>query len=109
LPQQPRRQSRRLDDGGEKVGFTAGTKDRQEAHAALRRPKAATLFSLITEYKGSADYRRLAPSSLRAYAHYLKIIEDEFGDMPLAALEDRRVREEFKGAARSICKHAAEG
>jgi hypothetical protein len=67
------------------------------------------LFSLITEYKGSADYRRLAPSSLRAYAHYLKIIEDEFGDMPLAALEDRRVREEFKGAARSICKHAAEG
>lgn len=68
----------------------------QEAHAALRRPKAGTLFSLIAEYKGSAEFRRLATSTVRAYTHYLKIIEDEFGDMPLAALEDRRVRGEFK-------------
>lgn len=81
---------------GDQPGSPAFVLAYQEAHAALRRPKAATLFSLIAEYKGSADYRRLAPSSLRAYAHYLKIIEDEFGDMPLAALEDRRVRGEFK-------------
>ena len=30
--------------------------------------------------------------SLRAYTTYIKLIEDEIGDLPLAALEDRRIR-----------------
>src|ERR1035437_4456884 len=67
-----------------------------EAHALLRRPEAATMMTLIAEFKGSAEFRALAPSSLRAYSNYIKLIEAEFSDLPLAALDDRRVRGEFK-------------
>jgi integrase len=42
------------------------------------------------------EYRQLAPSTQRAYAAYLKLIEDDFGDLPLAALKDPRMRGEFK-------------
>lgn len=54
------------------------------------------MMTLIAEYKGSADFQRLAPSTAKAYLTYIKLIEIAFGDLPLAALEDRRVRGEFK-------------
>jgi integrase len=44
----------------------------------------------------SAEYTNLAKSSLRSYASYLKLIETDFGDMPIEALADPRVRGEFK-------------
>src|SRR5664280_3172731 len=86
--------------GGPRINAQPGTPDfircYQEAHASLRRPKAGTLMTLIAEFKASAEYRALAPSSLRAYSNYIKLIKDEFGDLPLTALNDRRVRGEFK-------------
>jgi integrase len=68
----------------------------RDAHASLRKPRAGTLMSLIAEFKASAEFRQLAPSSVRAYTSYIRLIEDEYGELPLAALEDRRVRGEFK-------------
>ena len=53
-------------------------------------------MTLIAEFKVSAEFRRLSPSSLRSYAAYIKLVENEFGDLPLAALNDRRIRGEFK-------------
>jgi integrase len=86
--------------GGPPIDAEPGSPDfvRQyhEAHALLRRPKAATMMTLIAEFKGSAEFRALAPSSLRAYSNYIKLIEAEFSDLPLAALDDRRIRGEFK-------------
>lgn len=86
--------------GGPAIAAEPGTPEftRQytDAHASLRRPKAGTLMTIIAEFKASADFKKLAPSSVRSYLAYIKLIEDEFGDMPLAALEDRRVRGEFK-------------
>ena len=86
--------------GGPRIDALPGTPDfirsYQEAHASLRRPKAGTMMTLIAEFKGSADFRALAPSSIRAYLNYIKQVENEFGDMPLAALDDPRVRGEFK-------------
>jgi integrase len=86
--------------GGPRIDAKPGTPEfiRQyhDAHASLRKPAAGTLMTLIAEFKGSAEYRQLAPSSIRAYASYIKLIEDEFGDLPLAALKDLRVRGEFK-------------
>jgi hypothetical protein len=67
-----------------------------DAHAARKKPHPGLLFSLIAEYKSSADFGRLAPSSRTHYLHYLKTIEVEFGDMPIAALADPRVRGIFK-------------
>ena len=36
---------------------------------------------------------------------YIKLIEDEFGDLPLAALDDRRIRGEFKAGATGLPIH----
>ena len=67
-----------------------------EAHAGLRRPAAGTLMTVIADYKASPDFTKLAPSSRRMYLRYIGLIEEAFGDLPLAALADRRVRGEFK-------------
>ena len=67
-----------------------------DAHASLRRPAAGTLMTIIADYKASPDFTKLAPSSRRMYLRYIGLIEVAFGDLPLAALADRRVRGEFK-------------
>src|SRR4051812_14863838 len=86
--------------GGPKIKAEPGTTDfireYNDAIGTMRTPKASTLMTLIAEFKASAEYRQLAPSSIRAYTSYIKLIEDEFGDLPLAALNDQRVRGEFK-------------
>jgi integrase len=66
------------------------------AHETYKRPPQGCLFTLVSEYKASAEYLGLAPTTQRAYSAYLKVIEIEFGDMPLGALENPKVRGEFK-------------
>ena len=67
-----------------------------DAHNSVRQPRAGTLMTIIAEYKAAPEFTRLAPTTRRAYLIYIKLIEDAFGDLPLAALVDRRVRGEFK-------------
>jgi integrase len=67
-----------------------------EAHSSIRQPRAGTLMTIIAEYKASPEFARLAESTRRSYSLYIKLIEHAFGDLPLAALADRRVRGEFK-------------
>jgi integrase len=67
-----------------------------EAHTSIRQPRAGTLMTIIAAYQASPEFTRLAKDTRRAYLNYIKLIEDAFGDLPLAALADRRVRGEFK-------------
>jgi integrase len=67
-----------------------------ESHAARKQPAQGCLFTLIAEFRTSAEYLGLAASTRRAYAAYLKEIEIEFGDMPLRAIESPKARGEFK-------------
>lgn len=53
-------------------------------------------MSIVAQYKAAPEFTSLAQSTKRAYLAYIKLIEDEFGDLPIAALTDRRVRGEFK-------------
>jgi integrase len=86
--------------GGPRISGEPGSveflKAFHDAHAARKRPPQGCLFTLIVEFKSSAEYLGLAPSTRRSYLSYLRDIEVEFGDMPLAALESPRVRGEFK-------------
>ena len=66
-----------------------------EAIAQFRAPTPGIFKAIITGYRGSPAYERLSASSKRAYGAYIKIIEDEFGDVPIAALSDIRMRGEF--------------
>jgi hypothetical protein len=79
-----------------KPGTPEFIREYHEAHASKRRPRAGTFMTIIAAYKAAPEFRGLAPSTRRAYLAYLRLIEDEFGDLPLAALADPRVRGEFK-------------
>ena len=79
-----------------KVGTPEFVREYHEAHASLRQPRAGTLMTIIAQYKAAPEFTKLAASTRRAYLAYIKLVEDEFGDLPIAALADRRVRGEFK-------------
>jgi integrase len=66
------------------------------AHAERKKPPAGNLFALIAAFKGSTEYTSLADKTRKDYLRYLKMIENEFGTMPLAVVQDRRARGKFK-------------
>jgi hypothetical protein len=66
------------------------------AHAERKRPATGTLFSLIAAYKASTEFTGRAESTQKDYRRYLKMIEEEFGTMPLNVVQDRRARGKFK-------------
>jgi integrase len=51
---------------------------------------------LISAYRASSEFTSRSPKTQKDYRRYLKMIEDEFGSMPLAVVQDRRARGEFK-------------
>jgi hypothetical protein len=53
-------------------------------------------MTIIAAYKAAPEFTQLANDTRRAYLNYIKLIEEAFGDLSLAALADRRVRGEFK-------------
>lgn len=67
-----------------------------EAIAKRKMPPEGLLFTLISEFKASSEFTGKSASTKRAYTSYIKIIEKEFGDMPIAALEQPGVRGVFK-------------
>src|SRR5258705_8252444 len=86
--------------GGPQIEAKPGTpefvREYHEAHASVRQRRAGSFMTIIARYKASPEFTGLAQSTRRAYLAYIKLVEDEFGDLPLAALADRRVRGEFK-------------
>ncbi len=70
--------------------------------AALTAAKAeqpahhkGTLQEVFNAYQKSSDFTGLSDATRKGYARRLPAIEAEFGDMPIKALEDPRVRGEF--------------
>lgn len=53
------------------------------------------LHSLVDKYLDAKTFTKLAPATKKSYLYYLKIVCEKFGDMPISALEDRRVRGVF--------------
>ena len=48
------------------------------------------------QIKVSTEYTSLADKTRKDYLHFLKMVENEFGTMPLAVVQDRRARGKFK-------------
>lgn len=86
--------------GGPKLDGAPGSAEFTASYLAAvtarKAPQSGTLFGLISEFKKTTDFLNLAPSTRKAYESYLKIIENEFGSMPLGALKDPRIRGDFK-------------
>ncbi|MNI15900.1 Phage integrase family protein [compost metagenome] len=58
-----------------------------EAHADLRTADDSRVRGLVTAYKMSATYERLAPSTKRAWAGWLDRIVHHFGDLRVAQFD----------------------
>ena len=86
--------------GGPKIEAPHGTPafvaefQRLTADRNKRHPDG-TLQSLIAAYRRSPAYTDLAPETRKGYIRRIIKIETAFGDMPLAALADPRVRAVF--------------
>lgn len=67
-----------------------------EALKALRRPVQGVLATLVAEWRSSTDFTRLSASSRRNYDMAAAKVLEKFGDMPIRALDEMRVRGVFK-------------
>lgn len=86
--------------GGPRLSGKPGTPQFMEsyhtAHATRKVVPLDTIKGLVADYKSSAEYTGLATTTRRDYSAVFKLIEEEFGDMPTAALKDTRSRGIFK-------------
>lgn len=66
-----------------------------EANQKRVTPSRGTLAGLLTAYKASPDYTRLGDHTTRAYVRHLDAIQARWGTVPLAALNDPKIRRAF--------------
>ena len=75
-----------------------------EAHADLRTADDSRVRGLVTAYKMSATYERLAPSTKRAWAGWLDRIVHHFGDLRVAQFDrPDKIRPLIRRARIGIC------
>ncbi len=100
--------------GGPQIKAKPGTpefvREYHEAHASLRQPRGRHLHDDYRALQGLAGvHRPRSVNTTRVSRLTSSLIEDEFGDLPLAALADRRVRGEFKSWRDRFAQHASQG
>ncbi|CAA2144284.1 tyrosine-type recombinase/integrase [Methylobacterium bullatum] len=66
-----------------------------DAVSERRTPASGVMFSILKGYQASAEFLGRSAITRKDYIRHIKAIEAEFGDLPLGALTDRRVRGEF--------------
>ena len=54
------------------------------------------MFNLVALYRSSAEFTSLSDKTRKGYGRYLKMIEEDHGDMPLEVVEHQKARGEFK-------------
>lgn len=64
--------------------------------SSVQNRLSGTFNGLILDYTLAVEFEQsLAPSTQQEYRRLLRSSEDEFGDLPVEALNDQRVRKEF--------------
>ena len=85
--------------GGPRLPGKPGDPDFVEAYHAAHAEKAKTptdiLQMVLNAYQESPKFLDLAPRTRRDYVRHIRKIEDEYHDLPIAALVDRAARGEF--------------
>jgi hypothetical protein len=78
-----------------KPGSPEFLRDYGAAEKTLLDRHAGTFNGLVRDYTLSPEFEKLRESTRREYRRMLTKAEAKFGNMPLAALEDPRVRQDF--------------
>lgn len=90
-----RKTRKRLPDVIDSHAFlVAYTGEEEKSHISVDRNKG-TFKELIQRYVESPEYGKLRPRSKKDYRDHIKAIENRFGDLPVAALDDAGVRRHF--------------
>ena len=75
----------------------------------MRDRLAGTFNGLVRGYTLSAEFESgLAPSTKTEYRRILTKAESDFGDMPIAALDDPRVRSDFMDWREKVARTSGE-
>ncbi|HET7384929.1 MAG TPA: tyrosine-type recombinase/integrase [Pseudolabrys sp.] len=67
-----------------------------DAHRARKMPAQGTMFNLVALFRSSAEFTSLSDKTRKSYSRYLKMIEENHGDMPIEVVEHPKARGEFK-------------
>ena len=67
-----------------------------DAHRARKMPAQGTMFNLVALFRSSAEFTSLSDKTRKSYSRYLKMIEEDHGDMPIEVVEHPKARGEFK-------------
>jgi integrase len=79
------------------------------AEKLIRDRLAGTLNGLVRAYTLSVEFeQKLAASTQTEYRRLLRAVEAEFGDMPLAAIDDPRVRKDFLDWREKVARNSGE-
>jgi integrase len=78
-----------------KPGSSEFARDYGLAEKSLLDRLAGTFNGLVRDYTLSPEFGKLAESTQKGYRRMLTAAEGKFGKLPLAALEDPRVRQDF--------------
>jgi len=78
------------------------------AEQSMRDRHAGVLNRLIRDYTLSPEFGKLADSTRKEYQRMLTKVEARFGDLPIAALDDPRVRQDFMGWRGTVSKESGE-
>lgn len=91
-----------------KPGSPEFISDYGAAERIMRDRHAGTMIGLIRDYTLSPEFSKLADSTQREYRRMLTKAEAKFGTMPLAVLEDPRVKQDFMSWRAAVAKASGE-
>lgn len=85
--------------GGPRVHGEPGTPEFHasfnDAASSVRRAPQKVFRTIIDAYLDSPDFDKLADKTKHDYKRLTRLIEEEFGDLPISGFEDRTLRREF--------------
>ena len=67
-----------------------------KAHEDRKKPSVGTMMALIADFKASSEFTGCADRTRKDYMRFLKMIENQFGDMPITLLKKPKTRGRFK-------------
>ena len=89
-------------------GSASFLQDYAAAEAATSKRLEGTFSGLMHDYLHSPEFGKRAESTQKEYRRMLAKAEEQFGRMPLAALEDKRVRQDFMSWRAKVAKSSGD-
>ncbi|MEM5495743.1 tyrosine-type recombinase/integrase [Hoeflea sp. AS16] len=90
------------------IGSMEFLADYVAAEESMRDRHAGVLNRLIRDYTLSPEFGKLADSTRKEYQRMLTKVEVRFGDLPIKALDDPRVRQDFMSWRGTVAKESGD-